>query len=108
MYDVCWLRYDKEWHLLEATLLAEIEWGRRREIDEDFQKLLLGRARLKLMAFGGQSEDNKAIVEGLAEHLVRWQGQSFDVPEVYLLAGYGGLEDRFRYYRMDARAPLRT
>lgn len=103
LYDVCWLKYDEKEYLMEATLIAEIEWGRRGEIDDDFQKLLLGRARLKLMAFGGQLEDNETIVKCLAKHLQRRDGHSLDPSEVYLLAGYEGEKGGFSYFRMDGR-----
>ena len=64
LYDVTWLKYERqrdglEWPataLIEAPLVAECEWGRGKNLEyivEDFEKLLLARADVRLMIFDG-------------------------------------------------------
>ena len=59
LYDVTWLEYERErdglkWPataLIEAPLVAECEWGRGKNLEyivEDFEKLLLARADVRL------------------------------------------------------------
>ena len=56
LYDMCWLTYqpDGDEFLLEAVLVMECEWDSNVEyLNEDFQKLLLARAAVRLMIFDG-------------------------------------------------------
>ena len=53
LYDVTWLEYDRDGCVTAAHLVAECEWGDITDIDEDFQKLLLARATVRLMIFDG-------------------------------------------------------
>ena len=67
LYDVTWLEYEREsddfkWPsaaLIKAPLVAECEWGRGNNLGyivEDFEKLLLARADVRLMIFDGNHE----------------------------------------------------
>ena len=57
LYDVTWLKYDCDGSsLIDAPLVAECEWGNPGDIDDDFQKLLLARASVRVMIFGGWDE----------------------------------------------------
>lgn len=50
LYDVTWLQYDAEGWLVSAPLVVECEWSSYLEaIEEDFSKLLLACASVRLM-----------------------------------------------------------
>ncbi len=51
LYDVTCLRYGDDEYLKEVPLVVESEWGDEHEIFDDFEKLLLCRADLRLMIF---------------------------------------------------------
>ena len=59
LYDVTWLEYkcngDPERRLVlrSAQLVAECEWGGHEHICDDFEKLLLARASVRVMIFDG-------------------------------------------------------
>lgn len=113
LYDVCWLRYGKaaplaELHadhgldcLAEAVLILECEWadggmalGR---IRDDFQKLLVGRARVRYMIWeDNKGEDDSAV----AEWLVGMMSESLKTaPDgFYLLARY--TDEGFQYWHL--------
>ncbi len=61
LYDVTWLEYEKNdrgklVNLVDAPLVAECEWGNKGDIEDDFEKLLLARAGVRLMIFDGNYE----------------------------------------------------
>ena len=60
LYDVTWLEYEKNdcgelVNLVDASLVAECEWGNKGRIEDDFEKLLLARTGVRLMIFEGIS-----------------------------------------------------
>lgn len=72
LYDVTWLDYDDK-HLLNVPLVAEIEWGNWSAIRDDFEKLLLARADVRLMIFREQSDRNiKTIVDRMVDQILRF------------------------------------
>ena len=100
LYDVTWLEYERErdglkWPataLIEAHLVAECEWGNDRNneyIIEDFEKLLLARAGIRLMIFNGF---NQADSERIAERLAKKVGKFKDsrAEDDWLLAAWEG------------------
>ena len=58
LYDVTWLEYEKSGRgeLTDAPLVAECEWGGEQKIEDDFEKLLLARAGVRVMIFHGGNE----------------------------------------------------
>ena len=64
LYDFTCLEYDGEW-LKGIPLVAECEWGKPGDIDDDFQKLLLARADIRPMIFNGNyfREKEKTLIE---------------------------------------------
>ena len=67
LYDVTWLEYERYGLLIDAHLVAECEWSDFEAIVEDFEKLLLARAGVRLMIFDGNYEPgSKEIAERLA------------------------------------------
>ena len=119
LYDVCWLRYGEANPLAvahadpgldclnEAVLILECEWadggmdrGRTRD---DFQKLLVGRARVRCMIW----EDNKGEDDpAVAEWLVGMMSECLETApdDFYLLARY---TDRgFQYWHLHGNATV--
>ena len=70
LYDLCWLSYqsDGDEFLVNADLVVESEWSGGEYLDEDFQKLLLARARVRLMIFDG---GNPAGADRIAARMAR-------------------------------------
>ena len=107
LYDVTWLEYDGDL-VSDAHLVAECEWGGEEEIDDDFQKLLLARATVRLMIFDGTFERGSP---GIADHLARQAGRfnrSRD-EDAWLLAAWERSEERdvgwrFRYFSIEKGA----
>ena len=113
LYDVTWLEYERErdglkWPhtaLIDAHLVAECEWGNDRNneyIIEDFEKLLLARACVRLMIFNGfdQAKSGK-IAERLARKVRGFKGSRAE--DVWLLAAWERSADEekgwsFRYF----------
>ncbi len=102
LYDVCWLDYKKEdkngdkYFLLDMPLAAECEWGRDEQIRDDFQKLMLARAGLRVMIFEEWNKTNNGTANNLAELVKEFQGGSLD--DRYLLAAYEG--DGFKFFQI--------
>ena len=97
LYDVCWLRYAKrspladpslDW-LNEAVLILECEWAGadRGRIRDDFEKLLLGRARVRCLIWEDNKEEDDTEV---AEWLVGMMSECLETApdDFYLLARY--------------------
>ena len=70
LYDLCWLSYQPggDEFLVDANLVVESEWTGGEYLDEDFQKLLLARATVRLMIFDG---GNPASADQTASRLAR-------------------------------------
>ena len=105
LYDVTWLEYDSDDCVTDTHLVAECEWGDGTDVDEDFQKLLLARATVRLMIFDGNYEPRSPKI---ADHLacqVRRFTRSRD-EDAWLLAAWErtGENQRgwsFRYFTID-------
>ena len=114
LYDVTWLEYS-DGLLAGAPLVAECEWGNWDAVVDDFDKLLLARASVRLMIFDGNYKPgSKGIAERLAARIRKFYGPCAE--EGWLLAGWercgpsagesGEKDWRFRYYRVGANAIL--
>ena len=66
LFDLVWLRQGSGGELLDAPLVLESEW-RRAGISDDFQKLLVARARHRVMVFQAR---NKTRAVDIIEKLV--------------------------------------
>ena len=51
LYDVVWYQVDEQGSMKDVPLVAECEWGGPRAIKGDFEKLLVARARYRVMIF---------------------------------------------------------
>ena len=69
LYDVTWLDYAGD-DLVNVPLVAECEWQGGHHMIDDFQKLLLSRADLRLMIFDGSHQPGSLrTVENLARQV---------------------------------------
>ncbi len=105
LYDVCWLRYGEAVPLgepqagpgldclTEAVLILECEWSDggldRGRIRDRFQKLLVGRARVRCMIWEDDREEDDP---GVAEWLVGMMMERLETApdDFYLLARHTG------------------
>ena len=108
LYDVTWLEGEPEGLMVDAHLVAECEWGSFEYIVEDFDKLLLARASVRLMIFDGNHKPgSEKIAAQLAERIRAFKGSRAE--DAWLLAAFEGLDDgewRFRYFTVDATTNL--
>ena len=91
MYDVVWADLIEDESLDELLrsipLVAECEWGNKQQVWDDFQKLLISCAEVRVLIFQCSSRDHAS---SLVEELKR-QIQCFDSRqegERYLFASY--------------------
>ena len=109
LYDVTWLDYEKSGsgELVDAPLAAECEWGNEGDIEDDFEKLLLARAGIRLMIFNGFHEaGSKEIAERLARKVREFKGSRAE--DAWLLAAWEGSNDdwSFRYFTIKMNAAI--
>ena len=52
-YDLTWLKYNDAGRVVAVPFVAECEWGRPEGINDDFDRLLLARARVRLTIYEG-------------------------------------------------------
>ena len=112
LYDVCWLRYDEANppsgtlvdplldNLKEVVLIVESEWAKGGsdlgQIRDDFQKLLVGRARVRCMIWQDTKEQDNTVVNWLAGMMSRYLATASD--DFYLLARY--TDEGFQYWHL--------
>ncbi|KJS11860.1 MAG: hypothetical protein VR67_11810 [Peptococcaceae bacterium BRH_c8a] len=58
LYDIVWYQYDRAGHITDVPLVAECEWGNRDAVQADFEKLLVSRAKYRVMVFQSGTDDN--------------------------------------------------
>lgn len=111
LYDVTWLKYDG-CTLIDAPLAAECEWGERKHVYDDFQKLLTSRARVVLMIFDGDKCGSKETANWLAEKIEKFNGSRTD-EDAWLLAAWERNKNErkgwsFKFFRIrdDAAIPF--
>ena len=91
LYDVVWRRHDDRGRLTAVPLVAECEWLRPREIEKDFEKLLLARADVRLIIYRGKYEGSRETAERLAAHVMAFNGPH--VEGGWLLAAWKRVDD---------------
>ena len=100
LYDVTCLLYDANGYLKHIPLVAESEWGGRNHVYEDFEKLLLVRADVRVMVFDGNfwgADEDK--FEEFAKYIGKCDRT--ETGDTYLLAAWMTAE-QFQYCRIDA------
>lgn len=102
LYDVACLKYaDNEFSrpLMKVYLAAECEWGPERAVHNDFEKLLVARADVRVMVYDGtRVRDDDKFTK--LEHFVR-RCRFTQAGDTYLLAAYS--DDRFEYRQINVR-----
>lgn len=100
LYDVVWRRHDTCGRLTAVPLVAECEWLHPREIEKDFEKLLVARASVRLMIYRGKYEGSRVTAERLTSHV-----EAFSAPNVeegWLLAAWKRVDVnpwfKFKYF----------
>lgn len=102
LYDVTWLEYNRsgDGELTKSPLVVECEWGDYQDIEDDFEKLLLARAGVRVMIFGGTDEPGvaKNIADQLAEKVKKFEASRAE--DAWLLAAWEPNGDgwQFRYF----------
>ena len=88
LYDVTWCEYDENDFLTSVPVVAECEWGNLGDIKDDFEKLILARAAVRVFVFDGGYCKNGA--EALANKFCDWVGafEGRQKGDTYLLVGY--------------------
>ena len=100
LYDVCWLDYDGNdgnW-LRRMPMAAESEWKNIGEIEDDFSRLLVARASLKVMVCDGWWLPDDTEGQATAERL-RQSVHEFEdcrVGDTYLLIIFEWHENQWR------------
>ncbi len=80
LYDLIWVRENEGERIVSVPLVAEIEWGNQGDVWDDFQKLLVARAGVRVMVFNGWP--------GLLEELQAHVHQYAHGGDRYLFAQY--------------------
>ena len=120
LYDVTWLEYN-DGQVVAAPLVAECEWGNFERIKDDFDKLLLARAGVRLMIYEGNrkcgSNRSKEVTDELARRIREFTDSRAE--DAWLLAIYEDNRDdlpkgsdkkewRFRYFTTWRDFPIRA
>lgn len=70
LFDVTWLKWNDD--LYSVPMVAECEWGGRNDIRDDFQKLLIARAAIRLMVCDTGWVENDSQAKETANLLRGW------------------------------------
>ena len=97
LYDVTWLKYDKDDYLRTVPLVMECEWSLNKvEIDHDFQKLLLARSQHRVMIFYQKTEDTVLEkIKNFKKQIKKYRGTCSG--DRYFFAGYSDNTYKFYY-----------
>jgi len=87
LFDLIWFINDNSGHLRELTLALESEWGKDIwNIQEDFEKLLIAKAHIKVMLFQDNGNNLSEIWQYLATAIKVFEMCS--PGEIYILAAF--------------------
>ena len=92
LYDVVWLKADDDsrWRMHEVGLVAEIEWQGREDAWEDYQKLHVAKADVRVMVY----YHHPGLLEECLEQLA-FIGRQVSPEDCYIFAVYQKGEGRF-------------
>ena len=107
LYDASWHETDNCGRIISLPMVAESEWGNPREVDYDFQKLLLARSKVRVMVYWvAMRENQEETCDRLRKHVGTFKGTEGDT---YLLIGlfYENTEKvfRFQFHRITDEGP---
>jgi len=106
LYDVTCLSYTVGSYMERIPFVAESEWGSTEAVHDDFEKLLLARADVRVMVFDGRryGTANGDRFEEFAKYIGKCDHT--ETGDAYLLAAW--MPDKFEYCRIDAFQAHRT
>ena len=99
LYDVTALRYNKPKgdYIIRTVLVAESEWGCEREILNDFQKLMVARADVRVMVFDGtQKPRYRKFFKIFAKHIAKCEQSKQG--DIWLFAAW--MPKRWKFHRI--------
>lgn len=112
LYDASWWKLDDCGRIISFPMVAKSEWGPLREIQYDFQKLLLARAKVRVMVYDGgiaseRNQKNKPILKRLHKLVGAFNGTEGDT---YLLIPYLHVKGeegvfKFKFYQITDQGP---
>ena len=105
LYDVTWCKYERKYEkyfLTSVPLVAECEWDNLGDIKDDFEKLILARAAVRVFVFDGRYCKNGA--DALANKFCDWVSafEGSRKGDMYLLVAYEEVKTpwNFRYFKI--------
>lgn len=107
LFDLCWLAYEKlepldDRRLKAIPLAVECEWAGPEDVVDDFEKLLVCHADLRLMIFDDTAERGGLNLLGLLEAMAR-DSVLARTGGVVLLAKYKNADKRFEYRTVEVK-----
>ena len=100
LYDLCWYECTREDQFLNMPLALESEWKRGyADIKYDFEKLLVAKAKIKVMIFQASGASAVEYLDRLERGIRVYQGGS--AGEVYLLACFDEASWKFKIRRVE-------
>lgn len=108
LFDVCWLEYSEPNFgrpLKRLLLAAECEWGNQGDIFDDFEKLLVARADVRLMMFDDSKLQSwQSTLKKLCEMAEIFTGSTKD--DRFVFACYLCKEKRFEIFEWKIGEPF--
>ncbi len=105
LFDVTCLLYDEKGFIRRVPLVAESEWGLRTAVEDDFEKLLLARADVRVMVVDRNYWDStEDVVAELRPYVAAYEDGT--PSDTYLLAAW--TRDGFEYRVIDGDGSVRT
>ena len=96
---MCWFSNSPEEKLLNVPLVLELEWDMKYAgIKYDFEKLLIAKAKFKVLVFQARSKNVANYLTELEQGIHTYQGGGSG--EIYLLACYDDNEGEFEIKRV--------
>ena len=111
LYDASWWELDDSNQLISVPMVAESEWGDLEKIEEDFQKLLFARAKVRVMVYYAKGLQrarcnwDQKYKDRLCELVGAFNGKQKDT---YLLVAYFDDDERgfkFKFYQITDQGP---
>ena len=113
LYDASWRRSDTCDRIISVPMVAESEWGVRNKVEEDFQKLLLARSKVRVMVYDAgpacnSKSDRRLIRDQLYKQVEAFNGTKDDT---YLLIAYLHVKKgekgnfKFKFHKITDQGP---
>jgi hypothetical protein len=94
LYDIAWFQLDYVKNITDVPLVVEVEWGTRKYIKYDFEKLLVSRSKYRVMVFKAASD---SAVRDLFREMRQWitKFHRTTIGDRYLLVGWSRKSDHW-------------